>query len=106
MNTNTPPRNLPRFLPTLTEVVHPSSLLKATPSTQPDLEATVSLVMERVDRVIERRIRDEAEALIRSRMAEQLQLISAGLREELESVVRHALSEVLAPGPSLPNPDQ
>lgn len=106
MSTNTPPRHLPRFMPTLTEVVHPPGLVKATVSTQPDLEATVSLVMQRVDRVIERRIREETEALIRSRMAEQLQLISAGLRDELESVVRHALSEVLAPGPSLPNPDQ
>jgi hypothetical protein len=87
------PRNLPRFLPTLTEVVHPSTLPpKSVPAT-PDLEETVWFVMQRVDLVIEKRLREEADALLRTVVAEQLQTLGARLREELEIVVREAISE-------------
>lgn len=96
MSTNNPPRNLPRFLPTLTEVVNPRASIKTPTEAKPDMEETVSLVMGRVDRVLERRIREEANLLMRSQVAEHLEQISARLRSELELLVRQAVSEAFS----------
>lgn len=96
MSTPTPPRNVPRFLPTLTEVVHPPGMVQPAVPATPDLEETVWFVMQRVDMVIERRIREEAEALVRTKVAEQLHVVNARLRQELEIVVRQAVSEAMA----------
>lgn len=90
---STPPRNLPRFLPTLTEVVHPSALVRPVVPAMPDLEETVLSVMRRVDTVMERRLREEADAMLRNVVTEQLQRLGASLRQELEIVVRQAVSE-------------
>ncbi|WP_114970355.1 hypothetical protein [Rhodoferax ferrireducens] len=92
---NTIPRNLPRFLPTLTEVVHPDELVRMAVPALPGVDETVSLVMQRVEPVIERRLREEADVMLRNMVAEQLQRLSAGLRQELEIVVRQAVSEVM-----------
>lgn len=93
--TSAPPRNLPRFLPTLTEVVHPASVARANVTATPDLEETVWFVMQRVDMVIERRLREELDAMLRTVVTEQLQTLGARLRQELEGVVREAVSEAL-----------
>lgn len=93
--TNPAPRNLPRFLPTLTEVVHPASAPRTNVAPTPDLEDTVWFVMQRVDMVIERRLREELDAMLRTVVTEQLQTLGARLRQELEGVVREAVSEAL-----------
>lgn len=59
------------------------------------LEETVLLVMQRVEPVIERRLREEADAMLRNMVAEQLQRLSTCLRQELEIVVRQAVSEAM-----------
>lgn len=92
---STPPRNLPRFLPTLTEVVHPDELVRMAVPVLPGLEETVLSVMQRMEPVIERRLREEADAMLRNMLAEQLQRLSASLRQELEILVRQAVSEVM-----------
>lgn len=93
---NTPPRNLPRFLPTLTEVVQPGALAHAEIPASPDLEDTVWFVMQRVDLVMERRLREETETMLRAVVAEHVQSLSIRLRQELETVVRQAISDALA----------
>jgi sensor domain CHASE-containing protein len=92
---STTPRNLPRFLPTLTEVVHLSDLTGTAVAATPDLEETVWFVMQRVDLVIERRLREESDAMLRAVVTEKLQTLSARLRTELETVVRQAVSEAM-----------
>jgi hypothetical protein len=90
------PRNLPRFLPTLTEVVQPPERAHAPVLASPDLEETVWFVMQRVDLVMERRLREETESMLRSVVNEQVQALSARLRQELEVVVRQAVADALA----------
>ncbi|MFZ3083787.1 hypothetical protein [Rhodoferax ferrireducens] len=93
---NTIPRNLPRFVPTLTEVVEPSSLIRAAPSTSPDVEEIIQSVMQRVDRVLDRRLREDADAMLRNMMTEQLHTLQLSLRAELALVVQQAVAEAMA----------
>ncbi|MDP1998410.1 MAG: hypothetical protein Q8K22_02305 [Rhodoferax sp.] len=93
---NKPPRNLPRFLPTLTEVVDPSILAVPDVPATPDLEDAVWFVMQRVDMLIERRVREETDAMLSTLVAQQLQSLGERLRLELESVVRLAVADAIA----------
>ena len=92
---STLPRNNLRFLPTLTEVVVLPLDGKTEPPATPDLENIIGLVMERVNLVIERRLREEFDATLRLMMTEQLQSLGIRLRQELEIVVRQAVSDAL-----------
>jgi hypothetical protein len=93
---NTTPRNLPRFVPTLTEIVEPSTLIRTLPSTSPDFEEIAQSVMRQVDGVLDRRLRDDAEAMLRNMVTEQLQTLHLRLRAELALVVQQAVAEAMA----------
>lgn len=93
---NTIPRNLPRFVPTLTEIVEPSSLVRTPPSTSPDVEEIIQSVMQRVDRVLDRRLREDADAMLRNMVTEQLHTLHLSLRAELALVVQQAVAEAMA----------
>jgi len=93
---NTIPRNLPRFVPTLTEVVEPSSLVRTAPATSPDVEEIIQSVMQRVDRVLDRRLREDADAMLRNMVAEQLHTLHLSLQAELALVVQQAVAEAMA----------
>lgn len=94
---STTPRNLPRFLPTLTEVVDPSSLQRHAVVTvpEPELDEIVQAVQKQVAVVLERRMAEEIDVLVHTLMTEQLQTMSARLHEELETVVRQVVSEFM-----------
>ena len=92
---STTARNLPRFLPTLTEVVQPPGLARTSAAVMPDFEDVVQSVMQRVNLTIERRLLEETDALVRTLVTEQLQALSPGLRQELERVVRQAVSDAM-----------
>ncbi len=96
----------PRFVPTLTEVVHPVSV-PASPDTRvPALSASsgpdVSLrqfedqllhrVMQRVDLVLERRLREAVSHVVLT----HTQALGPQLREEIELVVRESVSQAIA----------
>ncbi|MES1978253.1 MAG: hypothetical protein V4451_09470 [Pseudomonadota bacterium] len=95
MNSNQTP---PRFVPTLTEVVQPGSQQDLSPSSP----ATASLeqledqmvhrVMQRVDLVLERRLREAVGQLILT----HTQALGPRLREEIELVVRESVSQAVA----------
>jgi hypothetical protein len=93
---NTIPRNLPRFVPTLTEVVEPSSLVRTASATSPDVEEIIQSVMQRVDRVLDRRLREDADAMLRNMVTEQLHTLQLSLRAELALVVQQAVAEAMA----------
>ena len=100
----------PRFVPTLTDVVHPSDHFNRNnntnnnPINQPlphnniqqnpvQLEdQIVHRVMQRVDLVLERRLREAVAQVILS----QTQSLGSRLREEIELVVRESVSQAVA----------
>ena len=96
---NNSPRNTPRFLPTLTEVVVLPTVEKMQAPVRVDTESTVKFVMQRVDALIEQRLSEEFDVLLRIGMTEQLQNLGERLRQELESVVRQAVSDALSAKP-------
>lgn len=107
-----PPPAPPRFVPTLTEVVKPiaapmpapgqsvmpassqappvSSAPSAALAASPDLqEQMVQRVLQRVDLVLDRRLREVVGQLI----LEHTQSLAPRLREEIEQVVRQSVSQ-------------
>lgn len=92
---NTTPRNFPRFVPTLTEIVEPSSLVGAPPLNNPDSNEIVQSVMQRVDEVLEYRLREHADVMLRNLVTEQLGIMHLRLRSELELVVQKAVAQAM-----------
>lgn len=88
MATNRPP---PRFVPTLTEVVH-SGPAPLTPQSGPSQEQLAQRVLQRVDLVLDRRVREEIATVI----LEQTSAIVPLLRERLETVVREVVADAVA----------
>lgn len=91
----------PRFVPTLTDVVRPVDHLSSQP--QPfnnDIQQNavqledqiVHRVMQRVDLVLERRLREAVAQVILS----HTQALGSRLREEIELVVRESVSQAVA----------
>jgi len=85
---NRPP---PRFVPTLTEVVHsgPAPLAPLPALSQDQL---AQRVLQRVDLVLERRLREA----IASVVLEQTSALVPLLQERLETVVREAVADAVA----------
>jgi hypothetical protein len=87
------PRNPPRFLPTLTEVVQATSLEAASAPKLPSSDDIVRTVLQTVGPLMERRLAEEAQGLLRELLAEQMSLLQARLRDEMEILVRQVASE-------------
>jgi len=96
---NTPPRNLPRFLPTLTEVVHPADLAAEKHSIASMLEAPLPATQQMegaLDHALTTEVNaPEVNALVSSLVAEQMQVLRFNLRQELEVMVKHAVQEAM-----------
>ena len=88
----------PRFVPTLTDVVHPvdhntGQALDPVERDPVQLEdQIVHRVMQRVDLVLERRLREAVAQVILS----HTQTLGPRLREEIELVVRESVSQAVA----------
>lgn len=78
----------PRFLPTLTEVVHP--LTPRVPEF--DSDALVARLLQRVTPVME----EQLMVTLKSLMQEQLELMSSRMHIEVEAAVRKAVEQALA----------
>lgn len=89
------PRNLPRFVPTLTEVVHPSSLPRTSAPPTSDAEEMVQSVMLRLESVLAGRLREEADAMVLTMVTERLSTLHLRLRQEMERIVRQIVSEAV-----------
>ena len=81
----------PRFVPTLTEVVHsgPAPLSPAPGVTQ---EQLVQRVLQKVELVLDRRVRET----IATAILEQTNLLTPILHERLDALVRQLVAEALA----------
>ena len=96
----------PRFVPTLTEVVYPVSVTgfpdgmapnaASTPNPDASLQQledqVLHRVMQRVDLVLERRLREAVSQLILT----HTQALGPRLREEIEMVVLESVSQAIA----------
>ena len=92
----------PRFVPTLTDVVQLADHTISPPLDKPNSEfqhnavqledQIVHRVMQRVDLVLERRLREAVAQVILS----QTQSLGPRLREEIELVVRESVSQAVA----------
>ena len=96
----------PRFVPTLTEVVYPASIPDLTEAKTPVANALTSpeislrqfedqllhRVMQRVDLVLEHRLREVVSKIILN----HTQALGPRLREEIELVVRESVSQAIA----------
>ena len=83
----------PRFVPTLTEVVH-SGPAPLSPSAGPSLsqDQIAQRVLQRVDLVLDRRVREAIAAVV----IEQTDQLVPLLRERLEEAVRQMVAEAVA----------
>ena len=94
----TPPKNLPRFLPTLTEVVQPVAAGTETPPPQtaaspmPAAEALVERVMQRLTPTLETRLRAVVTALVQ----EQVSALEPYLWQEVDQALRQHVAEAVA----------
>ena len=98
----------PRFVPTLTDVVQPGAMANSQPGAsveafggvpaagfQPGVQfedQMVHRVMQRVDLVLERRLREAVGQVILT----HTQALGPRLREEIELVVRESVSQAVA----------
>jgi hypothetical protein len=92
---NTSPRNLPRFLPTLTEVVQPTDLVAATRTATPTLDVPSQITTQRTLLGPESQIAPETSALVSAMVEKELQIFRANLQRDLETMVKHAVQEAL-----------
>jgi hypothetical protein len=86
------PRNPPRFVPTLTQVVEVASVDLSTGPVTPDFEQLVQLVLQQVDARLELRLRQAAEVLVQ----EQLHRLRLSFRAELEPIVRQSVTQAMS----------
>ncbi|MBA3058195.1 MAG: hypothetical protein KJ614_13205 [Gammaproteobacteria bacterium] len=90
------PRNLPRYVPTLTEIVDPASLLRTSSTSSSKFPEISQFVMQQVEQVLDRRLKEETDAMLRNWVTGQLGTLRLHLRDELALVVRNAVAEAIA----------
>ncbi len=90
-----PPRNPPRFLPTLTEVVQVPISGVHSNGALPDPEQIVQRILQRLDG----QLKTSVQAAIQDMVREQLQVLEPLLMQEVELAVRQAVHEVLSKKP-------
>lgn len=92
---NSPNRQPPRFIPTLTEVVDPASLATTARQSKPDVEALIAQVQRQVQPIFERRLQEEFDRLVRTLVARQWDDVSTKLQVEVDMFVRQAVIDAL-----------
>lgn len=85
-------RKPPRYVPTLTEVVGTAAEPRPAASPAISPEQIIEGVMQRIDLVLERRLREAIAATV----LEQTRAIAPMLRDEIEEVVRETVSQAFA----------
>jgi FtsZ-binding cell division protein ZapB len=86
------PPNLPRFLPTLTEVVHAPVRLPVPHEPEDSTEQIIQRVMQRLDVSLESRVRQTIDTIV----LEQLETLETRLRQEIQQVLRESVTEAVS----------
>ena len=90
-----PPKPLPRFIPTLTEVVDPSTLTGLAKPARPETEAMVERVKRQIQPIFERRLQEEFDRLVRATVSRHWADVSAKLQDEMDMFVRQAVIDAM-----------
>lgn len=90
---STPPHPLPRFIPTLTEVVRPPGAVVAPSPAAPTEEAILACVMHRMEALMAERFAQEWGFLGDSALSVHLKALQDQLRQELQAAARQMVSE-------------
>jgi len=93
MNTGNKP--LPRFIPTLTEVVDPNTLSGLAKPAKSETEAMVRRVTQQIQPIFERRLQEEFERLVRATVSRHWVEVSTKLQDEMEMFVRQAVIDAM-----------
>lgn len=99
---NNVPRPLPRFVPTLTEVVDPSTIVGLAVKAAPEVESMIELVRKQVQPIFDRRIQEELDRLVRTVVTRQWTEIGARLHDEMDLFVRQAVIDAMATSGTVP----
>ena len=93
---NTPVRQPPRFVPTLTEVVDPLAFTSPTTAQADiDVEALMATIWQQVQPKLALRLQQETEQWLRATLAQHLRDINARVQSDMESLVRQAVMDAL-----------
>lgn len=87
-------RSVPRFLPTLTEIVHApprAIVVEEPPAPVIDRQA----ILERVRNEVDMALQMHLEATVANAMLDQTAVIVARLREEIQPIVRRAVADAI-----------
>lgn len=88
-------RNLPRFLPTLTEVILPGSVAEPPHASPAVADADQELIIRRVTLRVEALLQARLHQVIDSLVREQAQLLGPRLQKELAPMVREVVAEAM-----------
>jgi len=86
-------QHVPRFIPTLTEVVDPASLRAKADFDKTDQDALVERIQSELQTRMDQLVQQEFEQLLREVSGEYLQAMRLRLQLELRSMVRLAVTE-------------
>jgi len=87
-------RSVPRFLPTLTEVVQPSHSAPVVGATVPVIDP--QLIARRVRLEVDQALQSHLEAIVANAMRDQVAMIVTRIREQIEPMVRQAVADAVA----------
>jgi hypothetical protein len=88
-------RQLPRFIPTLTEVVDTSNMPRLVIKPIAEVEALVERVHRQVQPIFERRLQDEFERMLRIQVTRQWADASTKVQSEMANLVRQIVQDEL-----------
>jgi len=87
------PQPLPRFIPTLTQIVeHPSALAS---QSKPDTSALFTTIWQQIEPVLKRRVEEEMERMIQLILAEKGAEIQNLLHNEMRLLAQQAVRDAL-----------
>ncbi|MFM2274775.1 MAG: hypothetical protein RL211_647 [Pseudomonadota bacterium] len=89
---STSPRNLPRFLPTLTEIVRPLDVVQEDIALPLDKEQMIHRVLQRVDLALEPMLREAIAPVV----GDQINAMAARLCPGIEAAVRQSVADAVA----------
>jgi hypothetical protein len=87
---------VPRFVPTLTEVVDPADLNRMAPAPEPKVEELIELVRSRVQPQLERRVEQVLYRLVGELIAQKWSAISSDLSKEVTDLIAQAVRDAMA----------
>ncbi|MDD5029060.1 MAG: hypothetical protein PHH58_06105 [Rhodoferax sp.] len=88
-------QHVPRFIPTLTEIVDPASLKTVVECRRPELQTLVQQVQRQIQPVFERRLQEEFDQWQRSLMGQQWETMRLRLQHDLNEMVQQAVADHL-----------